>query len=126
MRYLGIDYGKKRIGLAFGERGLVCPLTVYQNNNNVFDKIQEICLNEAVDRVVLGMSQDLKKEIEFFAQGLAKRIGLPIVFQDESLTTREAVDKMLVSSTRQRARREKIDAIAAAQILTAYFLDKKD
>jgi putative holliday junction resolvase len=126
MRYLAIDYGKKRIGLAFGEKGLVSPLVVYQNDKDIFEKIKKTCLEEAVDRVVLGISQDLKKELDLFAKELTKQISLPIIFQNESLTTRDAVAKMLVSQTRQKARREKVDAVAAAQILAAYFLDKKD
>jgi len=126
VRYLAIDYGKKRIGLAFGEKGLVSPLTVYQNDKDIFEKIKKTCLEEAVDKVVLGISQDLKKELDLFAKELAKKINLPIIFQNESLTTRDAVAKMLVSQTRQKTRREKVDAVAAAQILTAYFLDKKD
>jgi len=101
-------------------------LTVYQNDKDIFEKIKKTCLEEAVDKVVLGISQDLKKELDLFAKELAKKINLPIIFQNESLTTRDAVAKMLVSQTRQKTRREKVDAVAAAQILTAYFLDKKD
>lgn len=125
MRYLAIDYGKKRIGLAFGEKGFVWPLGVYQNNVSVFAKIASICLEEKIDRLVLGLSQDLKEEIFSFAQGLEKKVKLPIVFQNESLTTKDAIDKMLVSQTRKKTRRNRVDAVAAAQILVAYFQDQK-
>ncbi|MDD3679663.1 MAG: Holliday junction resolvase RuvX, partial [Candidatus Shapirobacteria bacterium] len=121
MRYLGIDYGKKRVGLALGERGLVFPLVVYPQGKNIFDQIRQICVAEKVDRVVLGFSQDLKKEIKIFFQKLKNSLDLPIIIQNEALTTREAADKMLLSSTRRKDRRERIDAVAAAQILAAYF-----
>lgn len=125
VRYLAIDYGKKRIGLAFGEKGFVWPLRVYQNDTNILAKIASICLEEKIDGLVLGLSQDLKEEIASFAQELEKKVKLPIIFQNESLTTREAIDKMLISQTRKKTRRNRVDAVAAAQILTAYFQDKK-
>ncbi|MGI6278213.1 MAG: Holliday junction resolvase RuvX [Patescibacteria group bacterium] len=125
MRYLGIDYGKKRIGLAFGEKGLVAPLLVCPNNKNIFDSIKEVCSDEAIDLVVLGFSQDLKEEVNLFAKKLKEHLALPIVFQNEALTTKEAADKMLVSQTRRKDRKGRIDAVAAAQILAAYFADNR-
>ncbi len=127
MRYLGIDYGKKRIGLALGEQGLTSPLLVYFKDKNIFSKIEKICLEEKIDKIILGFSQDLEQEIKNFKKQLTKRLEIPIILQDESLTTREAADTMLVSLARRKSRREKVDAVAAAQILAAYFdSDKKE
>jgi putative holliday junction resolvase len=125
MRYLAIDYGKKRIGLAVGEKGLVAPLAVYPLDGNVFIKIKKICSEELIDRIILGVSDSLEKEIKMFGRKLEENLGLPVVFQDETLTTKEAVDRMIMSSTRRKSRREKIDAVAAAQILTSYFNERK-
>jgi len=126
VRYLGIDYGKKRVGLALGEKGLAAPLLVCPNNKNIFNLIKEVCSNEAIDQVVLGFSQDLKEEVDRFAKRLEEQLALPIVFQNEALTTKEAVDKMLVSQTKKKDRKERVDAVAAAQILAAYFAENKD
>jgi len=126
VRYLAIDYGKKRVGLALGEKGLASPLFVYPNNQNIFASIKRVCSDEAIDQVVLGFSQDLKEEISLFAEKLKEHLALPIVFQNEALTTREAADKMLLSQAKRKNRKERIDAVAAAQILAAYFVDNKD
>jgi len=126
MRYLGIDYGRKRIGLALGEEGLVRPLVVYFQGKDIFEKISKICIEEAIDKVVLGISDNLEEEIKKFSRRLADKLNLPIVFQNEALTTREAIDIMLISSTKQKDRRKKVDSVAAAQILSVYFANIGD
>lgn len=118
---MAIDYGKKRIGLAIGEKGLVSPLIVYPLDSHIFVRIRKICGEELIDKIVLGVSDTLEEEIKMFGQELEKAVGLPVVLEDETLTTKEAVDKMLMSSTKRKSRREKIDAVAAAEILTSYF-----
>lgn len=121
MRYLGIDYGQKRVGLALGEQGLSRPLAVYQRDQNLLEKIYQLCLRESIDYLVLGFSQDLGEEIKEFAEKLKTKVNLPLDFQDETLTSQEAVDTMILSLAKQKDRRQKLDAVAAAQILAAYF-----
>ena len=121
MRLLGIDYGQKRIGLALGESGMVRPLSVLPNDDKVMEKIRSLCEQEKVDRIVVGVVSSLRGEINEFAQKLKEIIDLSVIFQDETLTTQKGVDKMIKSGTSQKTRRERIDAIAAAEILESYF-----
>jgi len=121
VRLLGIDYGQKRIGVALGESGMVRPLSVLPNDDKVVEKIRSLCEQESVERIVIGVVSNLKGEINGFAQKLKKMIGLSVVFQDETLTTQKGVGKMIESGTSRKTRRERIDAIAAAEILESYF-----
>jgi len=121
VRLLGIDYGQKRIGVALGESGMVRPLSVLPNDDKVVEKIRSLCEQESVERIVIGVVSNLKREINGFAQKLKKMIGLSVVFQDETLTTQKGVGKMIESGTSRKTRRERIDAIAAAEILESYF-----
>lgn len=121
VRCLGVDYGKKRVGLAVGQNGLAAPLAVYPLDGRIFIKIKKICDEELIDKIILGVSKTLEEEIKTFGQELGKTVSLPVVLEDETLTTKDAVDRMLASSTKRKSRREKIDAVAAAEILTSYF-----
>ncbi len=126
MRYLGVDYGRKRIGLAIGQKGLAAPLAVYPLDRNIYSNIKKICDEEAINEVVLGISSSLEKEIKIFGQKLKESLDLPVVLQDETLTTVEAIGRMIVSSTKKKSRRKKNDAVAAAQILVSYFTRAKN
>jgi len=121
VRLLGIDYGQKRIGVALGESGMVRPLSVLPNDNKAVEKIRSLCEQEKVERIVIGVVGNFREEINRFVQKLKKTIGLLVIFQDETLTTQKGVDKMIKSGTSRKTRREKIDAIAAAEILESYF-----
>jgi len=120
MRLLGIDYGRKRIGLALSDGGLVKPLKVIFNNAQTIEEIARICQQEEIEKVIMGISEELKKEILFFGDKLEKKMNRLIVFEDETLTTKVSIAKMIRASTKQKMRKKKIDAVAAAQILEEY------
>lgn len=126
MRYLGIDYGTKKIGLAFSdENGLLAfPLKVITTKSGVVAEIQKICGEKEISKIVLGESLDYKgrpnpvmAEIEKFKILLEKEIGLPVIFETEVLTTKQAANSQPES--------KKLDASAAALILQTY-LDKNN
>ncbi|TAL51137.1 Holliday junction resolvase RuvX [Patescibacteria group bacterium] len=101
MRILGIDYGDKKIGLAFGETSarVAVPLDVIRNEGAVtiealIRRIQE----EDIDQVVVGVplpqgnhsSVQLEKTRDFIAM-LAQIVSIPVVEEDESFTSVESV-----------------------------------
>ncbi len=124
MRYLGIDYGKKRIGLALGEKGLARPLVVLPNNKEIMEKIGQICQKEAIDRLVLGWSEDLKEEIAEFKRILEDKLKLPVEFEDETLTSRAGVATMIETGSKRKKRKKGADAAAAAEILASFLIKK--
>lgn len=123
MRYLGIDWGLKRIGLALGddETGLASPLGVVADLDGVLDAIAA----EDVEALVLGRPVSLaggtsvSDEYEFFRSELTESSVLELYEADERLTSR-AADHL------QGVRNEKAerDAIAAMLILQG-FLDSR-
>jgi putative Holliday junction resolvase len=143
MRFLGIDYGTKRIGLALSdeEGHFAFPKEIVLNDSNTFKTIGEILKKEKVDEVVIGESVDfsgklnaLSARIEDFISELEERFGLPIHKQKEFLTSVEArkSEKNKETLTQKQAhsrlkdkKRGHVDASAAALILQRY-LDKKN
>ncbi len=141
MRFLGIDYGTKRIGLAISDDNgqIAFPKEIVLNDSNTFKKIGEIIKKEKIDEIVIGESVDfsgklnaLSVRIEEFILELKEKFRVSINKQKEFLTSVEArrggeTKKILTQKqTHSRLKDKKrghIDAGAAALILQRY-LDK--
>ena len=123
MRILGIDYGLKKIGLAISEGELAEPLGVIRITNYEL-RIANICEKEKIDKIVIGVSEGnmVTKQRRFGAK-LVKITSLPVEFQDETLTSQDAIAKMNQAGKRRKFRRQFQDAVAAAIILQSW-LDK--
>lgn len=121
MRLLGIDYGEAKMGLAFAESPLAEPLGIIATRNWGRD-IPRICEEYKIEKIVLGLAEGQMAERQLkFAVKLRKLVDLPVEFQEEVLTSQEAISKM-----RQIGKRIKDeDAISAALILQAY-LDRPE
>ncbi len=121
MRLLGIDFGLKKVGLALAEDGLPQPFGVIKNDPRLLKKINNICQTNQIEKVVIGISEGkLAERIKGFGRKIEKITGLPVEFQDETLTSKEAIAKMLEGGKKKKIRREKEDAFAAAIILQSY------
>lgn len=126
MRILGIDYGLRKIGLAISEGILAEPLSVVSNKLSVINKISEICQKHKVEKIIIGMPEGkIVKKVRGFGQKVAELTGLPVSYQDESLTSKEATAKMIEAGKKRKDRRRLEDAIAAAIILQAYLDSQK-
>jgi putative Holliday junction resolvase len=133
MRYLGIDYGGKRTGLAVCDANeTICsPLAVLDNGKAVIDKIRQLVEDEGVEAVVIGLPLNMDgseggqaKVVRQFAERLKEKIDKPLYFQDERLSSFGAAEKIAPAELTRRKQRQRLDAIAAAEILQA-FLDQK-
>jgi len=133
MKLLGIDYGRRRLGIATTDASgeIVRGITTIdrKKKKNYFTTLKNIISNEAPSIIVIGVplgANDeetvMSKEIREFAVELEKNLDtiLPIEFIDESYSSIEA-DRLL--SFRKKKVREKKgirDMIAACNILTSY------
>ncbi len=145
MKYLGIDYGTKRVGVAASDSDgrIAFPKGVLQNDSELLNKLILLCKEEAVEALVFGESRDfsgapnpvMQKKKEF-GEKIKKEIGLPIFYEQEFLTSHEASQKInflhVASDVRDDGRagrspskKEPVDASAAAIILQSY-LDKNN
>jgi putative Holliday junction resolvase len=138
MRYLGIDYGAKRVGLSLSdeEGGMAFPYKIIKNDLELVDKIHNICGEEDVSAIVLGESHDLSGKpnkimgsIEEFKRNLEGELDLPIYFEKEFMTSifaRGNKGKKVNDARKDKKSEEiKVDDSAAALILQRY-LDRKN
>jgi putative Holliday junction resolvase len=133
MRYLAIDYGNRRTGLAVCDPSetIVSPLTVYETNKNLIQKIKELTEKENIKAIVLGLPLNMvntkgpqANRTIGFSKELQAQIEIPIHFQDERLSSYTAREKMAEAELTKKKKKKRLDAVAAAQILEA-FLEKK-
>jgi putative holliday junction resolvase len=133
MRYLAIDYGGKRTGLALCDQSemIASPFAVIDNPALLIQKILHIIKDEQVETVVVGLPMNMDdtegqaaKTVRAFAKELAQKTAIPIVFHDERLSSFEAEEKLAAADFTRKKKKKRLDAIAAAAILQS-FLDKK-
>jgi len=133
MRYLAIDYGTKRTGLAICDPAetIASPLTVIQGQKELLKKIADVVKAENVEAIVLGLPLNMDDSEGFqtklvlrFAEQLEQHLNVPIHFQDERLSSFSAEEKLASAEFTRGKRKKRIDAIAAAEILEA-FLEQK-
>jgi len=126
MRYLGIDFGSKRIGLAISDESesFAMPLQIVENSEDMISVICNICKDKDIDTIVVGESKDfsmreneIMKEITPFVEKIKKQSGLPVIMHPEFMTSAEA--------EHLQGKNNMLDASAAALILKSY-LDTKN
>lgn len=124
MKFLGIDYGSKRIGLAKSdELGMMAfPFQTIRNSPTVVNEIKKICEQENISQIVLGQSlseknieNEIQKDIDIFKTKLEKEISLKVHYENEVYSSHEG--------QRFNANKSESDSPAATIILQR-FLEK--
>lgn len=135
-RYLAIDVGSKRIGVAVSdELGLTAqPVLTLERRRNLREDLRSLarlCRRFEVSGVVVGNPVKLDGEVspqtgrvQSFAAQLGELSGLPIHLWDERLTTHEAHQLLYESGRARQTHRRVVDQVAATMILQS-FLDEK-
>ena len=122
-KVLGVDYGRKKIGLATATSTLAEAYRVIRSESikEAVNKIKKIVEEEEIGKVVIGISEgEMAEETKRFAGELAKELEVEIVFQDETLSTKVAQDLSIEANVPKKKRKEMEDAFAAAIILQSY------
>jgi putative Holliday junction resolvase len=121
MKFLGIDYGSKRIGLATAdtESGMAFPRSVIKNDDEMIKTLKEIKQKENIEKIILGESKnldgkdnDITEDIRKFKAVLEAELDVEVIFQPEFYSTYQA--------SRIQGDSGMIDASAAAIILQSY------
>ena len=130
MRYLGIDYGSSKIGLALSDEAgtMGFPHAIISNTPRLLDELCTLIAHEDVGAVVIGESHDLSGKDNPIAQAahvlgdeIVLRTGVSVSYESEVFTTaaaHRAPEKVVKS--RSPKRRKPVDDSAAALILTSY------
>lgn len=137
MRVLGIDYGARRIGLALSDATatLASPWRLVQRPPSDAETlrllVREItalaAADDGLEAVVVGWPRRLDGSptdhtalVETFARSLEAQIAVPVILQDERLSSHEAESRLARREHDWRKRKERLDAAAAAVILQDY------
>ncbi len=126
MKYLGIDYGEKNVGVAVSDDGgnLAFAKVVLKNDKNLLENILKIISEDKTEVIIIGESKNLnggdnpiQKKILEFKKILEENVKIPIYLEPEFLTSMEA--------RRLQEDIKKVDASAAALILKSYLAKQK-
>ena len=126
MRYLGIDYGSKKVGLAFSdEEGTMgFPFDIVPNDARLSDALALLIVQENIGTIVIGESinfdgnpNPIANPAHALGEELTFRTGVPVVYEPEMMTTQEARRDFEGVHSHKRG---DVDASAAALILTSY------
>ncbi len=133
MRYLAIDYGLKRTGLAVCDKDerICSPLKVLATDSSLIRNIVDIAQANAVEGLVVGLpfnmdgtEGEMAKAVRSFAGQLSKATPLPVHFHDERLTSHKAHDLLAPADFTRKRKKQRLDAVAAAALLES-FLDSR-
>ena len=135
MRFLGIDYGRKRIGLAVSDPTgtIASPLETLKRRPGKrppLGKIEEVAREHQVEAVVVGLPLELSgedsewtEEVRHVGKRLGERLDLPVHTVDERMTSVRAervIRKGLGLPRKKREERGRVDAAAAVLILQGW------
>lgn len=134
MKYLAIDLGDARSGIAVSESGIIATgLETYKRINEEKDLqyIADLVKYYKIDVVVFGLPLNMDgsegervEKTKAFAERLQPLIQAKIDYEDERLTTVVAEEMLIEGGMRRDKRKKVIDKIAATIILQSY-LDRK-
>ncbi len=125
MKYLGIDYGEKRVGIATSdtEAKIAFPKVVLENNGELIRNIVNFCNENQIESIVIGESKNYKGEdnkinpqIISFKRDLSKEIKLSISLEPEFMSSAQVENTF--------GKTDMLDASAASIILQT-FMDKE-
>ncbi len=130
-RLAGVDYGTVRIGVAISDPGqiLASPFDNYTRRGDKLDAewFCEFVESESVIGFVVGLpihlsGDESEKSVEArtFGRWLRELTQLPVAFNDERYTSVDAEQKMINAKLTRKRRKERLDMLAAQQILSTY------
>lgn len=123
MKYLGIDFGLKKIGLAISDGDLASPLGIIyvKGSKDALNKIKDIIKKENIDQVVVGLPESgVRSAILKFVT----KLDISVETVDETLSSQDAKSRMIELGVKRKKRMEE-DAYSAAEILQQFLDDRK-
>ncbi len=135
MRWLSLDHGTKKIGLAFSDELeiLASPFEVWpQEEDRTLDRLARLCREEGVQALCLGLPRHkdgaesaTAPAARAFGEALAARTGLPLRFVNEHLSSAEAERLLRERGVKPEKRKLLLDAAAAAVILGELLAERR-
>ena len=137
LRYLAIDFGLKRVGLAVcgPASDMAFPLkTIVRTRRDLFfTELLETIRAEKIQAIVLGLPLDMEgnetlitRQVKNFALSLARRTQVPIYLENEALTSFEAESRLDTAGVFGKKRKKVLDQMAAAAIMESFLTHPAD
>lgn len=134
MRYLGLDYGSKTLGVSISDETSLIASTLktinYKKDEELLKELEKIIKEYNVKEIILGLPLNMNgtnsvrgAETFEFKRKIEKYLKVKVHLQDERLSTVEAENLLILGNVRRKNRKKVIDAIAAVIILQT-FLDR--
>lgn len=131
-RLVGIDYGERRIGIAVADGTLAVPVKIIEHESRSadLDRVAVAVREQSAAAVVVGLpllpsgdDSEQTRRCRRFGEALARRIDVPVLYQDELLTSIDAAASVReLAGARTKTR---VDDLAAARILQSYIEDQE-
>ena len=133
MKYLGLDLGTRTLGIAISDAThlVATPYTVIRfpdsSYENTIEPLKNIIENEKIEKIVLGLPKNMNNTIGDratttleYKKTLEAEFNLPVIMQDERLSTVAAHNYMIEADMSRKKRKQKVDGLAASIILQTY------
>lgn len=122
---MALDYGERRIGLALSDERqvTVSEHSVIENNGDTKAKIAEICKEEEVVKIIVGLPRNMDGSLGFQAK-ISQQFGqsisdvCPVEYEDETGTTELAYEAM--KGLDKKTKDSRVDSMSAKIILESY------
>ena len=137
MRYLGLDFGSKTLGVALSDttNTIASSLkTIFfkeDDYNSLIEPIRELVNEYNISKIVLGLPKNMnntlgpRAELSYsFKKLLENNLNIEVILEDERLTTVISNNIMIKADMSRKKRKKKVDSIAASLILQSY-LDRR-
>ena len=133
MKYLGLDLGTRTLGVALSDAThlVATPIKVIRFEDSMYEEtiepLREIINSEKIEKIILGLPKNMNNTIGDranttleYKEMIEKIFGLPVIMQDERLSTVAAHNYMLEADLSRKKRKKKVDGLAASIILQTY------
>jgi putative holliday junction resolvase len=121
MKYLGIDYGFKRIGIATSDENgeMAFPCQVIKNDNKILESLNKIIKEKEIQKIIIGESKDFKLENN---EIMTSVLNLKTVLEKETGLIVELHNEIFSSAMAEhiQGKNTMLDASAATIILQSY------
>lgn len=134
MRYLGLDWGERKVGVALSDPlGITAqPLPYVENNDRLLPTLNDLAQKNSVKEIVVGLPRNMNgtegasaDKVKALRDRLKKDLDMNVVLWDERLTTKMAERTLIDSGVSRSRRKSVVDSMSACFMLQSYMDSRK-